>query len=607
MTRNRTQPRKIGTVDGKRMREAVGSVLNEGRSLHSACNHFDIAFGTLWNYVEKAKKCGNLDSMEFAPHYDVRRVFSTEEEAQLKEYFMQASKAHYGLSTKAGRSLAYDFAKRKDLKIPSSWRKNGCAGEDWFSSFLKRSPELSLRRPEGTSMARATGFNKESVTLFYDNLEEVMKKHAFEPSDIYNADETGFMTVQNVSKGRIIACRNEKQVGLITSAERGSLVTAMCCVNAIGNSIPPFMIFPRVHFKDHMILGAPPGTVGVAHSSGWMTAENFTKFIQHFIKSTKCSQEHKVLLILDNHESHVSVESLKLAKENGVVVLTFPPHCSHKLQPLDRTVYGPMKSYYNSAANSHMISRPGSRLTIYNVAELVGKAFPLAATPRNITSGFKCTGIYPLDRHIFADEDFSACRNAKVASPPGHNPCGHPPHDSPTNTAPCTDTPASCQQTPADVCQPKTPDTSPCRPEHVRPLPGCLQEGPSRARQGSSKVLTSTPVINRLQECKSLRELAKQKQATQNRKRVIGQSERKQRRKRAKLIRREDANDTSSESETDRATEKCLEEELRRDTDEDECSGEDTEDAGTGLTIIDPEVVMGAEVVGAEGSGVYCW
>lgn len=44
--------------------------------------------------------------------------------------------------------------------------------------------------------------------------------------------------------------------------------------------------------------------------------------------------------------------------------------------------------------------------TIYDVAGLVGKAFPLAFTPSNTTKGFKVTEIEPLNENIFQDHDF---------------------------------------------------------------------------------------------------------------------------------------------------------------------------------------------------------
>ncbi|XP_060075659.1 uncharacterized protein LOC132555320 [Ylistrum balloti] len=313
---------------------------------------------------------------------------------------------HYGLTRQQVRELAFEYANRNDKVFPESWRQNRRAGEDWFAGYMKRYPNLSLRRPEATRLSRATSFNKKNVKDFFDNLEKVMKEHNFSPTDIYNSDETGCTTVQKVGNTKVVACTSEKQVGKITSGERGTLVTMLGTINAAGNSVPPFLVFPRVHFKQSMLYGAPPGTVGVANPSGWMTSENFTVYMQHFIKATKCSKERPVLLILDNHESHISIETIVLAKDNGVTMLTLPPHCSHKMQPLDRSVYGPFKSLYTKAANDFMISHPGQPITIHNVSQIIGKAYPLAFTPRNINSGFKVSGIHPFDANIFSDEDF---------------------------------------------------------------------------------------------------------------------------------------------------------------------------------------------------------
>ena len=103
------------------------------------------------------------------------------------------------------------------------------------------------------------------------------------------------------------------------------------------------MIFPIVNFKNHMLKGAPPGTKGIAYISGWSNAEIFLEFLKHLFYHIKYSVDQPVLLLLDNHESHVSIEGITLAKERGIIMLTFPPHTSHKLQPLDRGVFRPLK------------------------------------------------------------------------------------------------------------------------------------------------------------------------------------------------------------------------------------------------------------------------
>ena len=108
-----------------------------------------------------------------------------------------------------------------------------------------------------------------------------------------------------------------------------------------------------------MLKDVPPGTLGLTGQSGWMNTELFAKSIQHFIKYMRCSVKNPALLVMDNHESHLSLNVYDIAKENGLIILTFPPHCSHKLQHLDISVYGPLKGYYNRAASEWMISNPG--------------------------------------------------------------------------------------------------------------------------------------------------------------------------------------------------------------------------------------------------------
>ena len=72
-------------------------------------------------------------------------------------------------------------------------------------------------------------------------------------------------------------------------------------------------------------------------------------------------------LILDNVDAHVSLTAIDLARENGVVMLTIPPHTSHYLQPLDRTCYGSFKTVFGVAMDGWMRSPPGRAVTIYDV------------------------------------------------------------------------------------------------------------------------------------------------------------------------------------------------------------------------------------------------
>ena len=53
-----------------------------------------------------------------------------------------------------------------------------------------------------------------------------------------------------------------------------------------------------------------------------------------------------------------------------------------------------------------MINHPGQPITTYDVAQIVGNAFPLAFTPKNIIAGFRDSGISPFNLSVFSDEEF---------------------------------------------------------------------------------------------------------------------------------------------------------------------------------------------------------
>lgn len=134
---------------------------------------------------------------------------------------------------------------------------------------------------------------------------------------------TGITTVQNPEE--TVARKGVKQVGAVTSAEWGTLITLVCAENAFGNSIPPRFIFPWKKNHPFFTINGPPGCIGTANGSGYIQEEDFMVFLKHFLTHTKSSLESKILLILDNHISHLSVEGIDFCRSHGIVLLSSPP------------------------------------------------------------------------------------------------------------------------------------------------------------------------------------------------------------------------------------------------------------------------------------------
>lgn len=105
------------------------------------------------------------------------------------------------------------------------------------------------------------------MEAFFNLLEELYIKNNYPPNRIYNVDESGLTIVQSKIP-QIIGHKGKRQVAALTSAERGSLMTIVVCMNATGHFVPQFIIFPRKNMSAQLMRGCPPGSVGVAHPSG---------------------------------------------------------------------------------------------------------------------------------------------------------------------------------------------------------------------------------------------------------------------------------------------------------------------------------------------------
>ncbi|KAJ3655447.1 hypothetical protein Zmor_014578 [Zophobas morio] len=120
---------------------------------------------------------------------------------------------------------------------------------------------------------------------------------------------------------------------------------------------------------------------------------------------------------MDNHTTHSTLQIYDFCKANGIVLLTIPPHTSHKLQPLDVTFYKSLKTGFNEECNKYLKCHPHQKITPFEVAELFNKAFMRVATPQKAVNGFEHTGIFPYNPDVFSPEDFTPAQIYKSHEP----------------------------------------------------------------------------------------------------------------------------------------------------------------------------------------------
>ena len=188
--------------------------------------------------------------------------------------------------------------------------------------------------------------NKEIVSDFYEKLDQTLKECGLQnsPERLWNCDETGLMYVAKNNK--IVTSVGKKYIYNRTYAEKGTTTTVLACVSAAGMGIPPMVIFKGIRATSGLNDGALPGVLVKLSPKGWINCDLFLDWMRHFIKNIPPARP--VLLLMDSHGSHVSPDALTLARENGIVLFTMPSHTSHILQPLDVSVYRPLKQAWRN-------------------------------------------------------------------------------------------------------------------------------------------------------------------------------------------------------------------------------------------------------------------
>lgn len=525
-----------------------------GMKIRAASREFGIAEST----IRLRMKTRNVEPATLGR----KATFSQEQEQELADYVLKVANMFYGLTPADLRKLAYEFAEANHIAHNFS-QATKMAGKDWLAGFMKRNARISLRKPEGTSINRINAFSKESVSNFFSNLGQVLEKHNFPQNRIYNVDETGISNVQK---------------------------PVVCAVSASGYFVPPMFIYPRVRMSPHLKEGGPIGAVYTCSKNGWINENLFFDWLQHFSNNTKPTQADPILLILDNHSSHISVRIYNYCRENGITLLSLPPHTSHRLQPLDLTFFSPLKSSFYRECSLFLKTKSISpneanrKITQYELAGLFNRAYLKVATMDKGISGFSTAGILPINPDKFSELNFHTSTSEEEVQIEITEE-----DEEPRETMRNEDTTASTQEVaePIEKCATKeinqeevvelgpTPGTSTSTPRPIRnsqqvkvvdisPLPGPSRilsstendtEDRPKSRKQKSEILTGTPMKEKLEEMERKRERNRPKRKketkTQKENKTVGKKPRR------KACKRQ-LNLSESESEAEQINEKNL-------------------------------------------------
>ena len=175
----------------------------------------------------------------------------------------------------------------------------------------------------------------------------------------------------------------------------------MWCGNAIGELLPPIIVYKANNSYEVWEEGGPVGTTYSATKSGWFHSETFaTWFTECFLPRANKQVGPKILLG-DNLASHFNPNVVELASQHDIYFVMMSPNATHIMQPLDVAVFASMKRGWRKILDDYKKeTRRSGALPRTQFPTLLTRLWNSQAyvVKKNLRSGFRAAGLYPLNR-----------------------------------------------------------------------------------------------------------------------------------------------------------------------------------------------------------------
>lgn len=383
--------RPLLQYDRSKIEDALGAIRGDQISIREASRKYGVPRGTLQDRlhgrVPENKNMGRDTTL------------TKEEEESLVQWLSELAKC--GFSRKKDDLLNTVQKIMKDDKRPNPFT-NDRPGRKWYDLFIKRHPILNERVPEGISKGRAV-VTEEYIRKWFSDLKKYLTEiNAIDlledPRRILNGDETSFSVCPKT--GKVIAPKGWKNVYEIQAGNEKETITVLLVFTAAGDTLQPMVVFPYVRPPRDVIQSMPDEWFLGRSETGWMRSEIFFEYVANAVNSwlEKNSVPKPVLLLVDGHKSHLTLELSKFCNDNQIILYSLPPNTTHLMQPADVSVFRPLKVEWRKTirewqGNSENYNSVLSKSTF---CPLLNKVLQKDMTD-TIKNGFRKCGLFPFN------------------------------------------------------------------------------------------------------------------------------------------------------------------------------------------------------------------
>ena len=220
----------------------------------------------------------------------------------------------------------------------------------WVFHFLQRHPSLERKSTIIVDAARVAACTQLNLSPFYDQYIKVITDYNIKPELTFNLDETSLNFSQRF-KGKVITQQNMPDP-IVMQADRVLSCTLVLCIPARGKALDAQLLWPQQKIPIEF-AGLPASGIRICTGQSYQTRASYEKMmLDYFIPAmierrvVMNSPSETILLLLDGHNSRVSLEVIETCIANNILIMILPAHSSSITQPLDARTNGVLKNIF---------------------------------------------------------------------------------------------------------------------------------------------------------------------------------------------------------------------------------------------------------------------
>ena len=233
---------------------------------------------------------------------------------------------------------------------------------DGFVTGFKKRNHFTTRRAH---QKRRCPTSQEHVGVFIDTMRELMATKDHER--IINADETFWRTVPGDLRtwGR----RGSQGIQLHADGSEKEGITVLAAVSAARTKLPLQIIASGKTERCEQQLGDTAHHLKAHSKKGWSTGETFRLFLMSLRE--RFADDDPIWLVLDCSSAHRDPQTKTLARSLNINLIFIPAGFTDELQPLDRAIFGVLKSHLRRLWRERFTDNPEAKFTKRVAVELL--------------------------------------------------------------------------------------------------------------------------------------------------------------------------------------------------------------------------------------------